>query len=669
MKGDSKTAIRNIAHIPIPVRDGCQLSARVWMPQDAQENPKPAILEILPYRKRDGTNARDETTHALFARQDYVCLRVDLRGCGESEGLFDDEYSEQELSDIEDVIAWIADQSWCTGAVGIMGISWGGFNGLQVAARRPPALKAVISLCSSVDRFADDIHYKGGCHLTENLGWAATVMSWFSLPPDPLLAGEDWRKTWLRRLENTPFLASRWIRHRQRDAYWKHGSVCEDFSAIEAAVLVIGGWHDGYRNTPLKLLEAGTSGPVKAVMGPWNHKYPHIATPGPRVDFVQEALRWWDQWLQGKDTGVADDPDYRVFVVDGIEPCRRYETRPGRWIGLDQWPDPRIDAVAYHLGPQGLGTTPLDAPLSVASDPRCGEGCGQFFPVGFGANELPDDQAGDDARSLCFETSALEKDMSIVGAPVVALRLSSDQEFGQVIVRLCDVAPDGQSTLISFGMLDLQFREGFDKAKPLTPGALFDVELTLDQAGYTVAAGHQLRLAISASYWPFIWPSAGPVTLQLASGSLSVPRLEPVEPMPPSFHFDPDVPAAPMRELRAESQRVERYEQDGEIVQEIDSDYGESEDTDHGLRQSSRLHERWSIDANDISKARADIRWERGMGRGDFQISTRLNATMHTDADYYYIAMRLEAFEGEHCVFARDFHDSIRRDPTKNQEI
>ena len=235
----------------IPVRDGITLSARVWMPLGAKRTPLPAILEMLPYRKRDGTAARDATTHAQFSQQGYVCLRVDLRGCGESEGLFDDEYSEQELSDIEDVIAWIAAQTWCSGAVGIMGISWGGFNGLQVAALRPPALKAVISLCSSVDRFADDIHYKGGCQLMENIGWAATATSWFSMPPDPALVGDPWRDIWLKRLENTTAMISPWLRHSSRDDYWKHGSVCEDFSRIEAAVLNIGGWHDGYRNTAL----------------------------------------------------------------------------------------------------------------------------------------------------------------------------------------------------------------------------------------------------------------------------------------------------------------------------------------------------------------------------------------------------------------------------------
>ncbi|MEL6682779.1 MAG: CocE/NonD family hydrolase, partial [Pseudomonadota bacterium] len=339
----------------IPVRDGIILSARVWKPKVQNAEPLPAILEILPYRKRDGTAVRDATTHVHFAAAGYVSLRVDLRGTGESEGLFDDEYSEQELSDVEDTIAWIADQPWCSGAVGIMGISWGGFNGLQVAARRPKALKAVITLCSSVDRYADDIHYKGGCQLTENVGWAATVMSWFSMPPDPALVGDQWRDIWLERMENTPFLISDWIKHSERDAYWKHGSVCEDFSRIEAAVLTIGGWHDGYRNTPAKLLEGQTSGPIKAIMGPWNHKYPHIAAPEPRIDFLTEALRWWDRWLKGVPNGAESDADYRVYVMDGIEPRTSFDHRPGTWVGLPEWPSEHIAHQVLSLGDGTLG--------------------------------------------------------------------------------------------------------------------------------------------------------------------------------------------------------------------------------------------------------------------------------------------------------------------------
>ncbi|MGC1487891.1 MAG: CocE/NonD family hydrolase, partial [Albidovulum sp.] len=123
--------VRETPDLGIVLADGTRLSARVWMPEGA--GPFPAVLEYLPYRKRDGTVVRDALTHPYFAGHGYACLRVDIRGTGDSESLMEDEYSAQELFDAVEVINWIAAQSWSNGRVGMMGISWGGFNGLQVA--------------------------------------------------------------------------------------------------------------------------------------------------------------------------------------------------------------------------------------------------------------------------------------------------------------------------------------------------------------------------------------------------------------------------------------------------------------------------------------------------------------------------------------------------------
>jgi predicted acyl esterase len=203
---DFPLKVREIENLWIELSDGVKLAARVWLPEDADEKPVPAILEYLPYRKRDGTIVRDQLTHPYFAGHGYAAVRVDMRGNGDSEGLMEDEYTKQEQDDAVEVIDWLSKQSWCTGKVGMIGISWGGFNGLQVAARKPPALKAVITLCSTDDRYADDIHYKGGCLINENLGWAATMFAYSSRPPDPAIVGERWRAMWLERLENEPFL-------------------------------------------------------------------------------------------------------------------------------------------------------------------------------------------------------------------------------------------------------------------------------------------------------------------------------------------------------------------------------------------------------------------------------------------------------------------------------
>ena len=254
----------------ITLKDGTRLAARIWMPQAARHDPAPAVLELLPYRKRNGTAQRDESTYPAFAAAGIAGIRVDLRGSGESDGVIDGEYTPLELSDGCEVIDWIARQPWCNGNVGMMGISWGGFNCLQLAALRPPALKAVISIASSVDRYNDDIHYKGGAHLSAQLSWAATMLAYQSRPPDPELVGDRWRQMWLDRLENEPFFMADWLSHQRRDAFWQHGSICEDFGGFAVPALMIAGWADGYRNTPLKAVE-GMPDLASAFIVPWVH--------------------------------------------------------------------------------------------------------------------------------------------------------------------------------------------------------------------------------------------------------------------------------------------------------------------------------------------------------------------------------------------------------------
>jgi predicted acyl esterase len=325
-------AVRVIEHTLLPLKDGTTLAARIWLPEDAEQNPVPAILEYLPYRKRDGTYERDALTHPYLAGHGYAGVRVDLRGSGESTGLMFDEYAQQEQDDGVEVIAWLAAQPWCNGSVGMMGISWGGFNGLQIAARRPPALKAIVTICSSDDRYADDAHYMGGTLLTTAaLEWAFFFFGLMCLPPDPALVGDGWRAMWLERLANIPLFQENWLQHQRRDAYWKHGSVCEDYAAIQCPVYAVGGWTDGYKNSIPRLLE-GLKVPRKGLIGPWAHSYPHFALPGPQIGFLQEILRWWDHWLKGVDTGVMNEPVLRAWMTDSVKPATHHETLPGRWM-------------------------------------------------------------------------------------------------------------------------------------------------------------------------------------------------------------------------------------------------------------------------------------------------------------------------------------------------
>jgi putative CocE/NonD family hydrolase len=286
-------------HVWIILSDGCRLGARLWLPADAVERPAPAILEYIPYRKRDGTRGRDEPMHGYYAQHGYAAVRVDMRGSGESDGHLADEYLALEQDDALEVIAWIAAQPWCNGAVGMQGKSWGGFNALQVAARRPPALKAIITTFSTDNRYTDDIHFMGGCLLNDNLWWGAIMMAYQARPLDPEIVGPDWRARWIARFETLPFFPALWLEHQRFDDYWKHGSVCTDFDAIVCPVLAIGGWVDSYTNAVPRLL-AGLKTPRLGVIGPWGHIYPHDGVPGPAIGFLQEAVRWWDHGDHGR---------------------------------------------------------------------------------------------------------------------------------------------------------------------------------------------------------------------------------------------------------------------------------------------------------------------------------------------------------------------------------
>ena len=662
--------IREIEHAWIRLADGCRLAARIWLPDDAEAEPVPAILEYLPYRKRDGTAERDQINHPYFAGHGYACVRVDIRGNGESDGLMLDEYAKQEQDDALEVIAWIADQPWCTGKVGMIGISWGGFNGLQVAARRPEALAAIVTVCSTDDRYADDIHYKGGCLLNENLGWASTMFALSAQPPDPALVGERWREIWLERLENTPLLVETWLEHQRRDAYWKHGSVCEDFSAIEAAVLAVGGWGDAYSNAVPRLL-TGLPGPKRGIIGPWVHKYPHMAPPAPRIGFLQECLRWWDHWLKGQDNGVMEEPLLRAYIMESARPEAVYAERPGRWVAETEWPSYAIETQRLFLEPGRL-LVQSDADdreaLTLRAPQSTGEASGEYMAMLLGP-EWPTDQSLDDARSLVFDSPPLDQPIEILGAPSVELEIACDKPRGFLAVRLCDLHPDGASTRISYGILNLCHRESHETPTDLEPGARFSVRIQFDDTGYALPAGHRLRLAVSNASWPLIWPSpeATTITLHPGASDLTLPlRPRDDEDEAPAPRFDPAEGAPPLQteEIRPSnhSRKVERDLANGEVVMEIEDDLGESRLLDIDLTVGSKVWERYSIRDDDPLSARATCHWTQTLGRGDWQIRIEARQEQWADAETFHLRSELTTFEGDSQVFHRIWERKVPRD-------
>jgi putative CocE/NonD family hydrolase len=661
MTSNSLRPITENPDLGITMTDGTRLSARTWIPDNATDAPVPAILEFLPYRKRDGTTARDCLTHPYFAKRGYACIRVDMRGNGDSEGLMADEYSAQELDDAVETIKWLTTQPWCNGNVGMMGISWGGFNALQVAALQPDALKAIITLCSTVDRYADDIHYKGGCLLNENLGWSGTMWSYSSRAPDPALRPDDWREIWLDRLKNEPFLAATWLDHQRRDAYWQHGSVCEDYTAIKAATLAVGGWGDAYKNAPPALIE-NLDAPAKAIIGPWVHKYPHFAIPEPRIGFLQEALRWWDHWLKGIDTGVENDPLYRPYLMDSVTPKSWYTERAGTWLAINEKPSD-LARETWHLGDHALQDTAESFEATINSPQTCGAHSGEYCAIWLGP-ELPDDQRSDDALSVVFKSEPLNAQRDIVGAPQITLTLSSDTPQGQIAVRLLDIQPNGASARITYGVLNLSHRISHATPSPMTPERAEEVTLDLDHIAYRLPKGHRLGIAISTAYWPLIWPSPVASTLTLTQGSLSLP-LRPSDDTD-EWTFEAPEAATPwqVETIRkgSNSRKTITDWTTGIVTLEIVDDFGKVKDGDHGLINGSVAREWWSIHPDDPLSAHGRTHWTDELEREGITLRTEATSEMTSDATHFHLKARLEAFENDELIFEKDVQRSTLRD-------
>jgi putative CocE/NonD family hydrolase len=663
--------IEDLPDLGITLSDGCRLSARLWRPVGA--GPVPAVLEYIPYRKRDGTLPRDEMMHAYVAGHGYACVRVDMRGTGDSEGLMTDEYTIQELADACEVIEWLAAQDWCSGAVGMMGKSWGGFNCLQTAFLQPPALKAVISVCSTTDRFADDIHYKGGCLLGENFGWGAVMLSYSSRPADPALRA-DWRADWLARLEADAWLAPRWAALQERGPYWQHGSVCEDYARLTVPVLSWGGWADNYMNTVAHLVE-NVPGVVKGIVGPWVHQYPHTAVPGPAVGFLQEALRWWDRWLKGVENGAEADPAYRAYMIHSEAPDASAAHRAGHWVAEDVWPSTRVSRVVKGLAASAGGADCPPGPprgylnqceneefsLQICTPQHLGMHTGEFFPMGLNA-EMPGDQAGDDALSLCFDGAVLEAPLDLLGAARLTLRLASDQPLAFVVARLCDVAPDGTSVRIAHGMLNLCHRDSAENPEPLPVGQAVEVAFNVDQTAYRLAVGHHLRLAISTTYWPFLWPSPAPATLTISGGSLDLPvhRGSANEWLPPA----PEGAQPWAHKVLRAGKTTRKIETDliaGTASLVIHDDLGDAENLTHGLCTGETMSELWEVHPHDPLSARAVHTWEQRLSRRDWAVRTQAQCEMTATASHLRMTARLTAWEGDEIIFQREFDESVER--------
>ena len=223
---------------------------------------------------------------------------------------------------------------------------WGGFNAIQVALRRPPALKAIIAVDASDDLFHDDVHYIDGLlHLDE---YAVMIDQLNALPPAPDFPLDE--ETLARRFDSLPWLVT-WLAQQQDGPYWQRGSLRPDYGRLTIPAFLIGGWYDGYRDSVPRMF-AQVPAPVKMLIGPWNHTFPHNAVPGPAIEWRDDAIRWWDHWLKGAENGIMSEPPVTVYVRDWYPPDLRLTEIPGRWRTEAAFPPERTAYQVWHCGPE-----------------------------------------------------------------------------------------------------------------------------------------------------------------------------------------------------------------------------------------------------------------------------------------------------------------------------
>jgi predicted acyl esterase len=637
--------------VRIPMDDGVELAATLYLPTESA-GPQPCLLEALPYRKDDLTSGYADEYVRLRDEYGYAVCRLDLRGTGSSGGDATDEYPPREQVDLRAVIAWLADQPWCDGSVGMWGTSYSGFNSLQVACERPPALKAIVAIYATDDRWTDDVHWRGGqLRFIDQIDYCHYMTPMNALPPVPSVWGPDWRDEWQRRVETyEPWLLT-WLAERTDGPYWRHGSVAPDYDRIECAVMIVAGWADGYRNNTFRTVEALRRGgiPHRLLAGPWAHVSAEAALPGPRIDLVSEMAAWWDRWLRGRDVAVDDGlstPAVTAFVRSSTRPAPDLDTHEGHWV-REEWPSPRVEPR----------TLPLDgrAPYVVRGDTGVDAwiDCAGHLPWGQSG-----DQRFDDAASMTWEWVA--DGLSILGQPQVRLRISADRPAAYVSAKLCDVFGDGTSALVSRGSLDLAFRTSSTSPTPLESGQPYDVTVPLDACAYSFDPGQRLRLSIAGADWPNTVAPSEPVTLTVHSGELVLPTWSGASP-----YDAPDLRAGGDAADDGEGVlwRVERDVLRRETACVVD--HGSTYEVPHHGEATEHYRGRVAVDTQTFrQRADGDIRFR--LAWPEATVETRSRLDLRVEAGEYDVTLELEAVEapdtdGERIIARRRWHQTLPR--------
>jgi putative CocE/NonD family hydrolase len=650
----------------IEMRDGVRLAATLYLPE--KKGPWPALLEALPYRKDDLTGSDREEYERLAGEFGYAVARVDVRGTGSSEGLATDEYPHEEQKDLCEVIEWLSAQEWSTGDVGMFGTSYSGFNSIQVAMEQPPALKAIIPIFATDDRYMDDVHYFGGAlKALDQIDYPLYMLAMNALPPVPELAGEGWREQWIERIEqNEPWILT-WLEEQTDGPYWQHGSLKTDYRSIKAATMIVAGWADGYTNNSLRTMEQ-LACPKRLLLGPWAHASTATSLPGPHIDLVPEMVRWWDRWLRGERNGIDEEAPIVLFARRSTKPAGDLQEMRGEWRFEPGWPLDRMRETAYELAE---ATT-----LAVADDgadtlPVRGDvgwtawiSCAGHLPYG-----QPIDQRPDEAFSLVYDWPPLAEELEILGHARLEITLRSSAPVAYLSAKLCDVFEDGKSALVSRGLLNLTQRESRTDPSPLEPGTDYRVVVELEVTSWIFERAHRIRLDLAGTDWPNAWSPPMPVDISFprADARLMLPVLEGSSPsserpsLPPveekGRKGDPDT------DPDARAGVVWRIEHDGirARTRAVIDHGGEPYEARPGTRVAEHYAGVIDVSTEDPGDASAAGVGAFAIEWGDVRVRSESRMILRSDRDAYHVELELDVRENDELVGQRSWKRSIER--------
>ena len=639
-------------HTWIETSDGTKLSAKLWQPKGL-EVTRGTVLEFLPYRKDDFTALRDEIRHKYFAGNGFTSIRVDIRGTGDSEGIIEDEYHISEQDDAIDIISWIENQSWSNGSVGMIGKSWGGFNGLQVAARQPKALKTIISLCSTDDRYTDDVHYRGGVMMASDmLWWASTMFAYNARPPFPQFVGDRWYDMWIDRMENTPPFVEEWVSHQQRDEFWKHGSVGENYDDIQIPVLTMSGWADGYTDAVYRMMD-NLNVPKKGIIGPWAHEFPDLAIPGPQIGYLQECVDWFSKWFTDDQSAVEHEDEFHIYIQDSVEPSTSYEYRAGNWIDVYAEKFESVDILSH-----------FHDEIKLANNQHHGLYSGVYCPFGQ-EGDLAADQTIDNALATTISVDAAEE-LSIAGQAKLNVRVKSSHDEANLHVRLTDVHPNGKRTLITKGQLNLNHVNSHEHPEKLPIDEYIDAEIQFDVIGYTVPKGHSIEISFAPSYWPLMWASKDKVelTVDLNNSSLDLPYVENYTPV--EMKYKTAEMATPLeKEIIEEGYRTRNVINDLTTNNWILDDYsneGQRFLPHLGITYGTENHNIYTINNDNPLSASVQCDWTVVVEDADIKTEMKTESIMTCDYENFYLVNRLIGYKDGKEVFNKEWKKTVKRD-------